>query len=194
MQNLPASWVERIFDRMQGLYGTLWLDRWRTGETVEMAGRSMDRGLLNAKATWAAELAGFADKAECIGKALEACRSQQFPPTLPEFLKLCRDAALRSGNSAPQIAYTPTAEDLQRQREAAQKVAETAQKKTHHFDPMRWCRKPGSQIAMDHIIEEARSRGNQVLAKVLDELIETGICTQAGKLLKRWDRGEWGKA
>lgn len=189
---LPASWVEKIFDRMQGMYGSMWLDRWRTGELIEVSGRSVDRGLLNAKKTWAEELGGFADKADCIGKALDACKSNKFPPTLPEFLALCRESAIRAGNSAPQISYTPTAEDLQRQREAAQKVAETAQKKTHAYDPMRWCRKPGSQIAMDHIVEEARTRGNPVLAGVLHELIDSGICTQAGKLLKRWD-GAWVK-
>lgn len=87
---LPDSWVERIFDRMQGMYGSLWLDRWRSGEMIEQGGQRFDRGLLVAKATWADELAGFADQPERLAKALEACRHRNLPPTLPEFLELCR--------------------------------------------------------------------------------------------------------
>lgn len=89
-QPLPDSWVERIFDRMQGLYGSLWLDRWRSGETVEQGGVRFDRGLLLAKATWAEEMAGFASMPERISKALDACRHRNMPPSLPEFLDLCR--------------------------------------------------------------------------------------------------------
>ena len=190
---LPASWVERIFDRMQGMYGTLWLDRWRTGEMIEMAGRQIDRGLLNAKTTWAAELAGFADKAGCIGKALDSCRSRSLPPTLPEFIQVCRETALRAATvKAEQLSYTPTAEDRERQREAAQKVADAAQKKSAGaaHDPMAWCKKPGSQIAMNAIIEEARC-GNEVLAEVFEEHKASGVCSETGKLLKRWDNGQW---
>lgn len=100
-QPLPDSWVERIFDRMQGLYGSLWLDRWRSGEMVEQGGMRFDRGLLLAKATWAEELAGFADQAERIGRALEACRHRNLPPTLPEFLDFCRQAHIDAPKALP---------------------------------------------------------------------------------------------
>ncbi len=80
---LPEPWVERIFARMFGLYGSLWLDRWRTegGEAV---------GVAMAKSTWATELATFADQPAAIGRALDACADLQFLPTLPEFRALCR--------------------------------------------------------------------------------------------------------
>lgn len=94
---LPDSWVERIFDRMQGLYGSLWVDRWRTGEMVQRAGRQFDQGLLNAKATWAQELGGFAGQPERISRALEACRGKSLPPTLPEFVELCRQQVAEQG-------------------------------------------------------------------------------------------------
>jgi len=71
---------------MQGLYGSLWLDRWRSGEAVERNGSKFDRGLLIAKATWAEELAGFADQPERIQKALESCRHRELPPTLSQGL------------------------------------------------------------------------------------------------------------
>ena len=89
-RTLPVSWVDRLFDRMQGFYGSLWVDRWRSGE-LDANGR--DRGLLNAKATWCVELGGFVDQSERIQKAIEACRSCKLPPTLPEFMELCRQAS-----------------------------------------------------------------------------------------------------
>lgn len=89
-RTLPVSWVDRLFDRMQGFYGSLWVDRWRSGE-LDANGR--DRGLLNAKATWCIELGGFVDQSERIQKAIEACRSCKLPPTLPEFMELCRQAS-----------------------------------------------------------------------------------------------------
>lgn len=92
---LDAKLIDRLFDRLQGLYGSLWLDRWRTGETMELPGGvKADKGMLLAKAQWAVELSGFADKdgQHRIGRAIEACRHRRLPPTLPEFLDLCRQA------------------------------------------------------------------------------------------------------
>jgi hypothetical protein len=99
---LPASWVDRIFDRMQGYYGSLWVDRWRSGD-IDDNGR--DRGLLNAKATWAIELGGFVGETERIAQAIESCRHRSLPPTLPEFLELCRQAhgTPRAALPAPKV-------------------------------------------------------------------------------------------
>lgn len=117
---LPDSWVERIFDRMQGLYGSLWLDRWRSGELLEQGGQRFDRGLLLAKATWGEELAGFVDQPERISRALEACRHRNLPPTLPEFLDLCRQqhAEQMKALAAPRMS----------QQEVAPRIAELAKK------------------------------------------------------------------
>jgi len=120
MAPLPDSWVERIFDRMQGMYGSLWVDRWRSGETVERNGRQFDRGLLNAKATWAQELGGFSGQHERIARALESCRHRNMPPTLPEFLDLCRQQVAEQTLSLP--PPTPDAERRQRNIESAAAV------------------------------------------------------------------------
>lgn len=115
---LPDSWVERIFDRMQGMYGSLWVDRWRTGETVERAGRVFDRGLLNAKATWAQELGGFAEQPERIQRALESCRSKSLPPTLPEFVELCRQQVAEQ-----LVALPPPVPDAQKRAANIERAA-----------------------------------------------------------------------
>lgn len=184
-RTLPASWVERIFNRMQGLYGSLWVDRWKTGELKALPnGGSVDVGMLNAKATWACELGGFAGQGDAIGKALERCGSIKMPPTLPEFLQLLRDEASRPAKAA-QIGYTPTAEDLARQREASQQVAQVAKAKAaQKFDGLGWARNPGSPYAMAAVFEEAQ-RGNKVMQGVLDDLIARKVCDDKGHLIRR---------
>lgn len=75
-QPLPTSWIERLFDRLSGFYGSKFGDLWR--------GCDID----SVKRTWAEALAGYSP--EEIKHGLEACLSRVFPPTLPEFLMLCR--------------------------------------------------------------------------------------------------------
>lgn len=86
---LPEPWVERIFQRMHGLYGNLWLDRYRVGQTNT---NGLDVGIENAKTVWGEELAGFAARPGAIAHALDQLRHVRLPPTLPEFLELCRQA------------------------------------------------------------------------------------------------------
>lgn len=134
---LPASWVDRIFTRMQGLYGSMWVDRWRTGEQHPKGG---DLGMLNAKATWAEELAGFAEIPECIGKALDTCRNKQFPPTLPEFLDLCRQAHQPKPVLLPAPALTPE-QIAARRAKAEAEARKVAEKQRKGFDGLGWAKK-----------------------------------------------------
>ncbi|MCQ9378823.1 hypothetical protein [Methyloversatilis sp. XJ19-49] len=116
---LDAKLVDRLFDRLQGLYGSLWLDRWRTGETMELpGGAKADKGMLLAKAQWAMELSGFADKdgQQRIAKAIDACRHRTMPPTLPEFLELCR----QQPNGLPPLLKAPHPDAPARQRNMAE--------------------------------------------------------------------------
>lgn len=115
---LDAKLIDRLFDRLQGLYGSLWLDRWRTGETMELPGGvKADKGMLLAKAQWAVELSGFADRPgqERIGRAIEACRHRALPPTLPEFLDLCRQQPA----DLPPLLKAPHPDQTARQRNMA---------------------------------------------------------------------------
>jgi hypothetical protein len=73
---LPTSWIERLFDRLSGFYGSKFGDLWR-GCDIE-----------SVKRTWAEALAGYSP--DEIKHGLNACLSRIFPPTLPEFLMLCR--------------------------------------------------------------------------------------------------------
>lgn len=193
-RTLPASWIDRIFARLQGLYGSLWVDRWKTGELRQIAGGQwVDVGMLNAKATWAGELAGFASRPEVLGRALEACRTLKFPPTLPEFLRLCREEAGRPAAVA-RLSHTPSAAEIARQRETAARIATVVRHRTSHADPLAWAAHPGSQVAMNAIWREGMHQGNSVLRAILDKHIADGICSSAGRLLMRWDGSKWVKA
>lgn len=73
---LPESWAEQIFRRLENFYGAKFAD--------SLGGIPRER----VKQAWAEELADYA--APEIKRGLESCRSRTWPPTLPEFLMLCR--------------------------------------------------------------------------------------------------------
>jgi len=77
---LPSEWIERIFLRMTGMYGGRFLDMWKDVDPAVV------------KQTWAEGLAGYSGTE--IQRGLEACKQRaNFPPTLPEFCKMCRSEA-----------------------------------------------------------------------------------------------------
>lgn len=73
---LPDTWVEKLFQRMEDRYGSLWADRYG----------NMPRN--RVKSTWAEDLAGFTG--DELRRGMDASKRNKFPPTLPEFLNLCR--------------------------------------------------------------------------------------------------------
>jgi hypothetical protein len=75
---LPMAWIEKLFDRMISFYGHKFLDMWR------------DVDLQGVKETWAHEL-GKLSRDE-IARGANALMTQEWPPTLPQFIKLCRPA------------------------------------------------------------------------------------------------------
>lgn len=77
--------VDRLFQRLGASYGKHWLDMW--------AGVPMGQ----VKATWADALAQF--QPATIAEALNDLG--KFPPTLPEFVDLCKQ---RRKPDAPQLA------------------------------------------------------------------------------------------
>lgn len=73
---LPDGWIDRLFQRFSVLYGKHWADMW---EGVPLA---------DVKDAWATELHDVTGQQ--IIFALGKCG--KFPPTLPEFVALCKPA------------------------------------------------------------------------------------------------------
>lgn len=76
---LPVEWVDRLFSRMAACYGARFVDQWR----------DFDQATL--KAAWAEELAGYTGTE--IKRGLDGMKGRPWPPTLPEFMLLCRPLA-----------------------------------------------------------------------------------------------------
>lgn len=72
----PVTWAARLIERMQALYGRKFAELWEGIEPARLA------------EVWAQEIADYT--AEEIQHGLASCRGRTFPPTLPEFLGLCR--------------------------------------------------------------------------------------------------------
>jgi hypothetical protein len=73
---LPESWIERLLDKMLLSYGKKFLDQWAGVDTDKLVRH------------WSEELASFTR--EELGRGYAALESREWPPTLPEFKKLCR--------------------------------------------------------------------------------------------------------
>jgi hypothetical protein len=84
-QALPAPWVRKLFQRFAAMYGDKLPKMWGRVPEEEM------------HEVWAEDLAGFSGEEISVG--LQACKQREWPPTLPEFLKLCRPWM------SPEIAY-----------------------------------------------------------------------------------------
>lgn len=79
---LTDEWLDRLFVRLASMYGRHWLAMW---EEIPMP---------DVKDTWRKGLARISG--EQIAKALDHCRMHHpFPPTLPEFVGLCRTFAIK---------------------------------------------------------------------------------------------------
>lgn len=169
---LPEPWVSKIFDHMSSLYGAKFIDLWRGCD------------LEHVKRTWAEKLGGFQEQPLAIRAALEALDEKPWPPTLPEFLGLCREAARRHGPARPALGFCPSAEDLARSGQAARKASETIQ--PGQGDPLSWARYPRSQVALGWLVEGARQDSR--LRHILAGLVATGIANEKGTLLRNGRR------
>lgn len=73
---LPDSWVDSLFARLQVRYGDAWTRKW---EGVDIAAVKVD---------WAEELGGFANAPDAIKYGL-AHLPRDWPPTAGQFAALC---------------------------------------------------------------------------------------------------------
>jgi hypothetical protein len=75
---LPIRWIESLFNKMLLDYGRKFTDQWAGPDPVKL------------KQHWANELAGYTN-AE-LKRGHDALAGRDWPPTLPEFKRMCRPA------------------------------------------------------------------------------------------------------
>jgi hypothetical protein len=78
---LPDSWIAALFNKLAAYYGNRFTDMWR-GVDIE-----------TVRKTWAEKLVVYSP--EALTYALEQCETHDWPPSLPEFVKLCKVHASR---------------------------------------------------------------------------------------------------
>lgn len=175
-ESLPDSWVTKIFDHMSGLYGSKFADLW-SGSNIDSVRRM-----------WAVKLAGFADMPKAIKEALDALDDKPFPPTLPEFIALCREAGRRYGGNKLALEYKPTPEERERAEHAAKEVKKIVTQNAR--DCLDWAKKPVSALAFEHV-KKLAGDGDMVFADIVKKHIEDGVCSPELKLLSVWRNRQW---
>lgn len=101
------DWIERIFTRLSGIYGSEFKYKWADVDNDSL------------KAEWADALGGF--HADDIAAALQSCRAQPKAPNLPEFASMCR----QNMNTRTTVNIPPLKPE---ERVAVAKIAETIAK------------------------------------------------------------------
>lgn len=93
LDSMPIAWVEKIFDQMLLTYGKKFTDQW--------GGSDPDKLIR----FWCSGLAGYAGNE--IKRGLSGLDVREWPPTLPEFKKMCRPSI------DPLVAYYEVLNGLQ---------------------------------------------------------------------------------
>lgn len=174
---LPDAWIEKLFQKFEDFYGAKW--------SAQYGDFPRDR----VKRTWAEELSGFADMPGAIAGAISAQKSNPFPPTLPEFLNLCRESAKRlAGSNTPALTHKPTTEELDHQRVMAKRLGDAiGAGKIHDGIDTHWSTHPRSAAHLAFIVDAAKR--DQRFVPCIEQMVSDGICTAEGKLLKTYRAG-----
>lgn len=99
---LPSAWVDALVSRMAAVYGEKFLHQWARVDPDAM------------RATWGEMLGCFSgDQIKWAIGTMVA--NNPFPPTLPEFIALCRSAPRPEVVALPEPAVSP---EVARQRSA----------------------------------------------------------------------------
>lgn len=96
----PQKTVKGLFMLFHGWYGNLFLSRYESGEK-DAAGK--DRGTMSAMVIWQNALDRF--DGDVVRAAADRCEvdHQRYPPTLPEFLAICK--AIQPRRPAPESQF-----------------------------------------------------------------------------------------
>jgi hypothetical protein len=100
---MPASWIDRIFDKLTMVYGHQFIGRWS----------GLD--LAKVKSDWAHELDGMEAHPKAISYALQRLDPDS-PPTVLQFRELCRRAPEPKPPAlpAPEVNQAAAQEAIQR--------------------------------------------------------------------------------
>jgi len=97
---LPNEWISRLFGRFRSIYGNK-VDVMYGSTATDP--KETERQMADLTATWASVLGRY--EGEDLRRALETMllAYADFPPTLPQFSAMCRDARSARGQAANKV-------------------------------------------------------------------------------------------
>jgi len=119
-QAAPTEDANNVFRVMHGFYGNLFLSKFATGDVTADGG---DGGVASARAIWAHGLRDFDLSAVKTALARVMDAHPEFPPTLPQFVQLCKACTPRE---VYRVALPPPAIDRVEQLRKAREHLEAA--------------------------------------------------------------------
>lgn len=153
MAETPQRWVDRLFERFTAIFGA-----------QKVAGMWAGAPIAVVKQTWAEQL-GRLDP-DMVRFGLQRCvdNGLEWPPTLPEFVALCRQPP---PIAAHQPAMLPPPVSREHAAEHMRKVRELMNRPVFASDPMFWAKYPKSVAAVNLLVQGAEH--NHRLAAILQE-------------------------
>ncbi len=108
-QKLAIEHVRTLFAKLHAMYGNVVLDRYRTGQTDR---GGADLGVVAAQRQWHQRLQEFAPSV--LVRALGQCeiRHKTYPPTLPEFVDICKALARNHIEPRADVPALPISPEL----------------------------------------------------------------------------------
>lgn len=160
---LPPEWVKRIFEVMACTYGSKFLDMWANQDTEAV------------RSYWGARLVGFAGQPQAIKQALEALEERPYPPTLPEFIDLCRSASRRQP-VGPAIAPPQALSKSEAEKRVSEIGNKIGLKKDPHAASDSWARKLRDRYLSGERLETIQV---SLASEALGDLWKSGQVTQS---------------
>lgn len=127
---LPDAWVKSLFGKFAAMYGEKFASQWRNVPESEIV------------SVWSEALGPYADDGEHRGSRIKWALMQlrdnnPFPPTLPEFVQLVRQAPRPQPAALPAPKVSP---DVAKDR--ADQIAQAAKKAaSKQQDPLAWAKR-----------------------------------------------------
>lgn len=98
----PDAWLARLFDRLTAIYGS-----------QKLGAMWLDADMAQVKSAWGHALSKYPPEAIAVALQDLPEMPSQWPPTLPEFVTLVREAAeyLRAKNAPPLLGHNEQVAD-----------------------------------------------------------------------------------
>lgn len=126
--NTPTR-IDRLFDKLKALYGSQFLAKWADVDPSEL------------HRIWSAALERYTGEelADALGGVLKSC---PFPPSLPDFVKLCDEAHARRNPAKQPEQFKLPAPDTSAEVRAARQKADAMLRQMGKAKPgLEWARK-----------------------------------------------------